>query len=111
MKDARREKRLEQISDAAEAVQARAEDAVRNHQAARAEGAAQAAARSARPLEMEFANANPAHGAVGGATHDEALLEGFVDHADEAVYAAAVARFERDMRAHTSCPPGNLGVA
>ena len=57
-----------------------------------------AAARSARPLEMEFANANPAHGAVGGATHDEALLEGFVDHADEAVYAAARELFEAHER-------------
>ena len=46
----------------------------------------------------EFANANPAHGAVGGATHDEALLEGFVDHADEAVYAAARELFEAHER-------------
>ena len=45
------------------------------------------------------------------ARYDETLLGGWEDATDEAVYAVAVARFERDMRAHTSCPPGNLGVA
>ena len=35
--------------------------------------------------------------------HDESMLDGFVDHADERIFAEAVATFERNMRRHTTC--------
>ena len=80
-------------------------------------GAARAGARGAgpparlppRPREGQLLNIHAGLARAGAAAdgdawrYDEAVLDGFVDEADEAVYAAARARFEADLRRYGGC--------